>query len=154
MRRRTFLKGGLGAAAIAAGLPRARHAAAHEPAQWRTFEVVARIEVAEASGTTQAWMPLPLMNDTDYFKTLSNKWTGNARAMKEIRDDAQEASYVHAVFAPGEKAPVLEVTSRFSTRDRDVEVLDPPVKGVGMDRQSVARYLKPSAYIPTDGLVL
>ncbi len=155
MKRRTFLKSGLGAAAgVAVGLPRARRASAHEPAKWRTFEVVARIEVADASGPTQAWMPLPLMQDTDYFKTLANKWTGNAQTMKEIRDVAQEASYVHAVFATGEKAPVLEVASRFSARDRDVEVLDPPLKGVGMDKASVARYLKPSGYVPTDGLVL
>ena len=155
MKRRTFLKAGVGAAAgVAVGFPHARCAWAHEPAKWRMFEVVARIEVGDPSGTTQAWMPLPLMQDTDYFKTLGNKWTGNAPTMKEIKDDAADASYVHAIWAPGEKAPALEVTSRFQTRDRDVEVLDPPVKGVGMDKASVARYLKPSSYIPTDGLVL
>ena len=155
MKRRTFLKSGLGAAAgVAVGFPGVRRATAHEPAKWRTFEVVARIEVGEPSGTAQAWMPLPLMTDTNYFKTISNKWTGNAATMKEVRDDAAGASFVHAVFAAGEKAPVLEVVSRFTTQDRDVEVLDPPVKGVGMDKQSVARYLKPSSYIPTDGLVL
>jgi len=155
MKRRTFLKAGVGAAAgVAVGFPRVLRASAHEHAKWRTFEVVARIEVADASGTTQVWMPLPLMKDTDYFKTLGNKSGGNAQTAKEIKDEAQDAAYVHAVFAVGEKAPVLEVTSRFSTRDRSVDVSKPPAKVAAMDKQALARYLKPTALIPTDGLVL
>ncbi|MGH7356323.1 MAG: transglutaminase-like domain-containing protein [Candidatus Rokuibacteriota bacterium] len=155
MKRRTFLTSGLGAAAgVAVGFPRVLRVSAAEPAKWRTFEVVARIEVADASGATQVWMPLPFMKETDYFKTLANKWTGNARTAKEIKDEAHDASYVHAAFAAGEKAPILEVTSRFSTRDRQVDLDKPPVRPATADRKALARYLKPSAYIPTDGLVL
>ena len=134
MRRRTFLKQGVGAGVLLAGLPRgARQAEANE-AKWRSFEVTTKVEVVDTAGATRAWIPVPLMVDTDYFRRQgADTWKGNAATSKLYRDEKYDAGFVYAEWPATEKAPVLEVVSRFSTRDRFVDVTKPPVGMVKED---------------------
>ena len=70
MRRREFLKNGIAVGAVA-GLPRIGPASpGSDGAKWRTFEVVTRVEVANPTGSTRVWLPMPLAVDTDYQKSL------------------------------------------------------------------------------------
>ena len=77
MKRRVFLKTGMGMAATTAigGWDRPGRSAAAQPdeVKWRAFEVVTRAEVANPTGATRVWLPLPLQTDTDYFKSLGRK---------------------------------------------------------------------------------
>ena len=154
MERRTFLKHGLGLSAglltLSRSAPVAR--AADEP-KWRTFEVVTRVEPTEASGTTRVWVPLPLMTDTDYFKRLGDTWKSNGTA-RTMRDDKYDAGFLYAEWPATEKAPALEITSRFSTRDRFVDLSRPPGAGAKEDPAVLRKFLQPTQLIPTDGLVL
>ena len=157
MKRRTFLQHGvaLSAGVLTLGLPRAaRTAIAASDARWRTFEVVTRIEPAAPAGVTRAWVPLPLMSDTDYFKRLGDTWTSNAAQAKVMRDDRYDVGFVYAEWPTGEKAPVLEITSRFSTRDRAVDLSRPPTGAAKEDAGVLRKYLQPTQLIPTDGIVL
>ena len=88
MKRRTFLKQGVGLSAgvLVARLPRLASAATAD-ARWRTFEVVTRVEPSSPAGVTHAWVPVPLMTDTDYFKRRGDTWRGNAASTKLHRDD-------------------------------------------------------------------
>jgi len=45
---------------------------ASSEAKWRTFEVVTGVEPASPSGVTRAWIPVPLMTETDYFRRLGD----------------------------------------------------------------------------------
>src|SRR5262249_61491388 len=88
MERRTFLTTGA-AALVVAGLARpfaARGAETSGGARWRTFEVTTRLEIIQPSGVTRAWVPLPLMPDTDFQKSLGQSWTGNAALPRVGRD--------------------------------------------------------------------
>jgi transglutaminase-like putative cysteine protease len=154
MERRTFLKTGIAASAgVALGVaPRLARAAEAGSARWRKFEMITRIEVADASGATRAWIPVPRVH-TDYQKVESNTFTGNAASARLVEDDAHDATFVAAEWPAGEKAPRLEITSRFATRDRSVDLTKPPT-AMAADEASVARYLKPSKLIPVDGVVL
>jgi transglutaminase-like putative cysteine protease len=157
MKRRTFLKHGVGLSAglLTAGLPRiARVAAATADAKWRTFEVVTRVEPAAPAGATRVWVPVPLMTDTDYFKREGDSWKGNAASAKLERDARYDAGFVHAEWPGSEKAPVLEITSRFSTRDRSVDFSKPPAAAAKEDPAILKKYLEPSQLIPVDGIVL
>jgi transglutaminase-like putative cysteine protease len=157
MNRRSFLKQGIGVSAglAAAGLPRLRHVAlAASEAKWRTFEVVTRVEPASPSGVTRAWIPVPLMTETDYFRRLGDTWKGNAATMRAARDEKYDAGFVYAEWPATEKAPVIEVTSRFSARDRFVDLTKPPAGAAKEDAAILRKYLEPTALIPTDGLVL
>jgi len=157
MKRRAFLTSiGVPAAGVIIGVPSfARSvAAAPTPAGWRTFEVVSRVEIVDPKGTPRAWLPLPLMTDTDYFKRVGDDWKGNARVARIIRDDRYDAGMLYAEWREGEAAPVVELTSRFATRDRAVDVNAPRPSVAPESAAVLKRYLEPTKLIPTDGLVL
>jgi transglutaminase-like putative cysteine protease len=157
MKRRMFLKQGLAASAglLATGMPgAARVVVAGTEAKWRTFEVLTRVEPTAPTGVTRVWVPVPLMSNTDYFRRLGDSWKGNALEARLARDEKYDAGFVHAEWAAAEKAPVLEITTRFSTRDRFVDVSRPAAGGAGEDPAVLRRYLEPTTLIPTDGLVL
>ena len=157
MKRRTFLKHGVGLSAglLTAGLPRiARLSAATADARWRTFEVVTRVEPTAPSGVTRVWVPVPLMTETDYFKRQGDTWKGNTQSARLVRDERYDAGFVYAEWPATEKAPVLEITSKFSTRDRSVDLTKPPSGAVSEDPAILRKYTEPSQLIPTDGIVL
>ncbi len=94
MNRRAFLKTGIGAGAAAVGgmsLSGRAAAAGSDAVKWRAFEVVTRAEVANSTGPTRVWLPLPLQPDTDYHQSLGQTWTGNATVSRVYRDEAQAA---------------------------------------------------------------
>ena len=156
MNRRSFLKQGLGLSVgvLVAGLPRSPRIALAADAPWRTFEVITRIEPAAPSGVTRAWVPVPLMGQTDYFRRLGDTWKGNAAVTRAVRDDKYDAGFVYAEWPGTEKAPVMEITSRFSTRDRFIDVTRLPSGAAREDAAVLRRYLEPTTLIPTDGIVL
>lgn len=149
MKRRTLLQA-LPAAAILSTTPWAARAQ-ERPAGWRTFETVTRLEITPPTGAVQAWVPLPLSQDTDWFQTLENSVSGNFEKSRIVVEPVYRAAMVVATFKVGEQQPVLEVTSRFRTRDRKVEFK----RGAGMQATpaELATYLKPTELMPTDGIV-
>jgi transglutaminase-like putative cysteine protease len=148
MHRRTLLKAVPAAGILAAANPRAARAQA---GGWRQFETSARLEIAEPKGQVRAWMPLPLSQDTDYFRTQSNSWSGNAEKVEVVYDPTYRAAMVSAVFRPGEAQPVIEVVSRFAVRERNVELRRSG--GMKATREEQALYLKATELMPTDGIV-
>ena len=151
MKRRDFLKTTLAAPLIGA-LPSGRDALAQAGGDWRTFQVVTKVEIVNPSGVSRVWVPLPLAAKTDWHNPLGNKWTGNG-GMKMVTDGKYGAEMVYAEWGAGEKAPLLEVTSRFSTRDRAV---DPSKKNPNAPKLSPAELKINTAstvFIPTDGIV-
>jgi transglutaminase-like putative cysteine protease len=156
MDRRTFLRTGIGVStAAAAGLRVPLSAIAAEPsgqAEWRTFEVTTRVEIIKPSGVTRAWVPMPLMPDTDYQKSLGQSWTGNAATMRVYRDEKYGAGIFYAEWPAGEAAPVAEVTTRFATRDRAVD-LSAPGNPTHEDKATLKKYLSGTKFITTDGIV-
>jgi transglutaminase-like putative cysteine protease len=127
-------------------------ATATSEAKWRTFEVTTRVEVAEPSGVTRVWLPLGLMPDTDYFKNLGQTWTGNAEVARVVRDEKYGAAILHAEWPKASAAPVVEVTSKFSARDRAVNPYEPGSAG-HEDKQTLAKYVAATRLIKTDGIV-
>src|SRR5450432_870365 len=121
--RRDFLVSSAALAATAA-LPRrasAQAAFAPKPGDWRSFEIVTRLEVANQNGPAQAWIPVPSVNEADWFKTLDNKWATNGNASL-VHDLKSGAGMIHVEWPASEQSPAIEVTSRISTRDRAVDL--------------------------------
>jgi transglutaminase-like putative cysteine protease len=154
MKRRTVLKAGLGLSAGVLGASLPRPARGSAPPPWRTFEIVTHVEPAAPSGVTRAWIPVPLLVDTDYFRRLGDSLTGNASTMHPSRDEQDDAGFVYAEWSATEKAPVIEVISRFVTRDRSIDVSKLPSGSAHEDAATLRRSLQPTALIPTDGIVL
>ena len=153
MQRRTFLQAG-SAAALLAALPRASFAEylpfEPRPGPWRSFEITTRVEVLTPDGITRVWVPVPSV-DGEYQKVGENSWSGNGAARLE-RDGKYGAGMVAAEWSAGERAPVLQVVSTFSTRNRAVDFgkTDPALR---LDAPTIAFNTSASDLIPVDGIV-
>ncbi len=165
MDRRAFIRTAtLSAAAFAAprfslaadgGLKPTAAAGGFDPSPangWRVFEVTSRLELSAASGAPRAWLPLPAVDDAAWIKPMGNLWQGNAAAVQQVRDPAYGAQMLAAQWDAGEPAPLLEVVSRFATRDRAVD-LARPGKVADLDRASRALYTRATELLPTGGIV-
>ena len=151
--RRTLLKAGA-AVTLTAGLPRFASAAGTfnpTPGNWRTFEIATKLEIAKPEGKTRAWIPVPAVNEAEWFKSLGSEWTTNGGATL-AREPKYGAEFVAAEWKDGEAAPVIQVTSRISTRDRAVDLSN---RGTVADLSAADRkhYTEGTDLIPIDGIV-
>jgi transglutaminase-like putative cysteine protease len=159
--RRDILKAGA-ALSLAAALPqlfRMREAGAQDqkifapnPSGWRNFEVVTRVEIVKPDGRVQAWVPVPSVNEAGWFKSGDSTWTGNVKTAALKKDPKYQAAFVHAEWDEKEPAPVLEVTSRFSTQDRAID-LSKPGKASPLSSAERKLWTEATELIPTTGIV-
>jgi transglutaminase-like putative cysteine protease len=63
-----------------------------------------------------------------------------------------DGTLLYADWQAGAEQPVIEVVSRFATRDRAVDWAYPG-KAQPVEKSVLARYLEPTEHIPTDGIV-
>jgi transglutaminase-like putative cysteine protease len=155
MDRRSFLKAGAVVPAAAA-FPRLATAQQlpFEPRKseaWRTFEVTTRVEVLFPEGATRVWLPVPSVNEV-YQKTIDNAWSGNASTMKILHDGRYGAALFYAEWGSSQTAPVVELYSRFATRDHAVD-LSSPLPGRSLSPQEREFYTEATEHMPTDGIV-
>ncbi|MFO1283827.1 MAG: transglutaminase domain-containing protein [Burkholderiales bacterium] len=152
MDRRTFLatSAALPFAAAATTIAHAQERAfAPKPGAWRTFEVVTRLDIAGGGPGTQAWIPIPSI-DGEWQQSQGAVWTGNMRSAVVVTDGIYGARMVHATFADDERAPSIEVTSRFRAKDR---ALDWNAAAAVAPDPGLSNWLKATDLMPTDGIV-
>ncbi|MBS0545756.1 MAG: transglutaminase domain-containing protein [Proteobacteria bacterium] len=167
MNRRNFLKTSAIAAAIAMpAVGRAAQLAApaaaamsHPPfaptpeSGWRRFEVTTRIEPSPADGVIRVWVPLPSMDDAAWQRPMGNLWQGNAAVMRVVGDAASGAQMLYAEWGASTGEPVLEVVSRFATRDRAIDFSKPAARPITLSAAERKHYTRATALLPTDGIV-
>ncbi len=162
MNRRNFFKtsalaAGLALPAIARATEGAGKAipAAFAPtaaAGWREFEVTSRIEPLAGDGVLRVWVPLPSMHEAEWFRPMGNVWQGNAETMRLVRDPSG-AEMLYAQWAAATAAPVVEVLSRFASRDRGTDFSRPSATPLKLSADQHALYTRPTELLPTDGIV-
>ena len=119
MDRREFLKYSTAAAAIAS-LPWREAQAAIQG--WRSYETTTVVQIVKPAGISRAWIPLPSVDESAWHQSLGNSWKGNATRAQVMNDGKYGISMLYAEWAPEVEKPIIEVTSRVSTRDRAVDV--------------------------------
>ncbi len=152
--RRELLKGGaaLSAVSVLPNVTFAQSLLALAPGAWRTFQIVTRLEIAKPDGKVQAWVPLPAVNEADWFLSKGSEWKTNAASAQVKHDPKYGAEMLHVLWADDEKAPSVEVTSRVSTRNRAID-LAKPGSARSLTEAERKLYLDPADLIPTDGIV-
>src|SRR6266545_1423552 len=158
MNRRDFLRLG-GAVTAGLALPgtvsnvwaEGTSAAAASPSPgaapgWKTYETTTRVEVLKPAGVTRVWLPTPLTQDTPYHRSLGNAWRADGGTAAQWIDSAYGAGVVWAEFAEGVR-PVLELTSRFATRDIAVD-LSKPGTASAENPATLARFTAPTHLLP------
>ena len=83
--------------AAATHWPLSAWAAAEGSNAWRMFEVTTKVELLKPSGVSKIWLPVPLLNDRDFHKTLGNTWSAPGG---EVRYTA-ENKYGMGIVAAG-----------------------------------------------------
>jgi transglutaminase-like putative cysteine protease len=153
--RRTFLKAA-SSTLLCSALPGAVFAQQQEkrrfapqPGDWRSFEVTTTVNLQKASGPSKVWIPLPSVN-TDWQRSLTSNWSGNAKATRVAADGAYGAKYLVAEF-DGSATPVLAVTSRVQTRDRAIDWSHSKFTPEAAD--DLRKWTQSTDLIPTDGIV-
>lgn len=128
---------------------------APKPGSWRNFEAVTTLEIAPIegrSGPAQAWVPLPSYTAADWFKPGESSWKTNAKTAEVVKDPHYGSEMLHLAWAEGETNPQVEITSKFSTRDRATD-FSTPGTATPLSPEERALFLKATDLIPTDGLV-
>lgn len=122
--RRLLMKSAAALAATTAvpQLARAGYAFSPKPREWRKFETVTRVEVAKPEGKVQAWIPLPAVDEIDWMRSGESTWTTESAKVAIVVDKKYGAKMLHVIWLEGTAMPVIEVTSRFETRDRFVDL--------------------------------
>lgn len=152
--RRSVLKLALGASLVPAlpGLLRSAQAQtvfAPQPGAWRTFDLRTTVR-PKTAGAVQVWLPVPAI-EGDYQRTVSNSVTGNAAETAIVTDPASGAQMLHARFEAGTAEPVVELVSRFQTRNRVVDWT--VAREVHEDPAVLRAALAGSSHKPLDGVV-
>jgi len=117
---------------------------------WRTFEVTTRVEVLKPNGATHIWLPAALIVNTPYQRTMSNKFVADGGTAKLTKDKPSPLGIVSATY-PANAKPVLTLTSRVSLKNYAVDLSKPERPHVS--QSELDYFLKPSKYVPTDGIV-
>jgi transglutaminase-like putative cysteine protease len=158
MDRRNFLRlssaaGALYASGIAS-LP-ARAASVPVASDWRTFELTTEINIQDPGAHARIWVPVPYARNTSYQRAAQTTWRieggGSARLMLAPGYDVQ----MLAAQWPDSQSPrKIKVVSTFQTRNRRVDLTQPPSADAPAESREVLRhYLQPTALLPTDGIV-
>ncbi|HEU4352815.1 MAG TPA: transglutaminase domain-containing protein [Burkholderiales bacterium] len=122
-------------------------------ADWRTFEVTTRVEILKPQGIARVWLPLPMMRDTVWQRDRGSEWTGNAARAQVVNDGKYGASMLYAEWAADAQTPVLELTSRFATRDHAVDLSRARPDAERLTAAERDFFTAPTELIPTDGIV-
>ena len=117
--------------------------------QWRTFDVTTRVDILKSTGKTKVWIPIPSLN-SGWQKTLANSHSSNGNT--RIHKDAFEGTLMlYSDFDASVEKPFVEITSRVLTQNRifnQAEAFKPEYPN------ALKHFLRSTALIPTDGIVL
>jgi transglutaminase-like putative cysteine protease len=126
---------------------------AHTPSagEWRTFEVVTKVELLKPNGVSHIWLPAPLIRNTPYQNTISARFTADGGTAKLSKDKQSAQGIVSAIYAANAK-PTLNLTARVALKNYAVDLTSrgtvPPTSHAELDY-----FLQPTRYVPTDGIV-
>ena len=151
MNRRHFLRfASTACAAFCAGGLGLYGTSSREP-PWRTYEITTEIEVLDRSGQTTIWVPQPLIRDTPFQRSIKRDIRCDGGAVRTFARASQSLGIVSARFSAREN-PNLTVTNWVATRNWSVDVSTPGTHSGDISAE-LRRWLQPTRYIPTAGLV-
>ena len=121
------------------------------PGDWQRFAVTTRVDLQNAAGGTQIWLPAPsVQNDWQQ----SDLGVVNTNGTYQWREDARYGARILAVqFDDSEAAPFVELTNKVQTRSRAAQWQGSLDAAVELRADERAFWLSPTELLPTDGIV-
>lgn len=151
--RRSAIKTIAGAFALPALSPITSVFAQSSP-EWTTYEIVTEVNLENTDGAAEAWIPLPLVLNTDYFKTLSIRpEAGDAKAESKIYETPdKQARMLWTKWDASARAHSVKVAMIISTRNRHMEFATPN-PALKLSKDAYKFWTHATSYLPTDGIV-
>ncbi|KRC71940.1 Transglutaminase-like superfamily protein [compost metagenome] len=159
MDRRHFLRFSSALCAATAALPYAARAqqapVTTVTTAWRAFELTTAVDVKDPGAHTRIWIPVPYATGTPYQRGVHNTWQVSSGGTAQLLQAPGYGVQMLAVQWPDAQAPRnVTLTSRFQTRNRRVDLTQPPPADAQIESPAALReFLKPTALLPTDGIV-
>ena len=155
--RRTVLQGAVALSALpqllrAESAPTPQRTFDPKPGTWRNFEVVTTVQLQDTAADATVWVPIPTVG-TRWQRSLVSETSGNAAETRTETDAKSGARFVVARFESGAPSPSLQIISRVQTMDRAVDWHSPPQSTAGEMAATLKRWVRPTALVPTDGIV-
>lgn len=156
MKRRDVLLTLSGLLPAASGLARALASRdrPHPSAPWRRFEITTTVEIAEPAGRTWLWLPLPWAHRTGYQRLLHTRHEVSGAARADFLTAGHDVGLLRVEWPDARSVGPVKLIHQVATRDRTV--LPPAPGSVASPREApgaLQRYLRPTARLPTDGIV-
>ncbi|MBC2887217.1 transglutaminase domain-containing protein [Ochrobactrum sp. CM-21-5] len=123
-----------------------------QPYGWRRFEVTTAIVPSPSDEIVRAWIPLAGFRADDWNRPSENRWTTNARVVKQERDPHSGADMLYLEWAAGEAHPSAEIVSLVATRNRSAD-LKQAGETSPLSAAEREKYLRGTQLAPVDGLV-
>jgi len=118
--------------------------------RWRTFEITTRVRVLHPRGATRVWLPTPLAV-APYQKTMGDSYHPGGGTAVMIETNENEPDMLGSSWDDGVD-PALILVSRVATTDYSVDLKTPRVPPP-RDLSTLARFVRATRLIPTDGIV-
>ena len=129
---------------------------AQSNSDWKTYEITTIVNLDAPDQAAQAWIPLPLVKDTDYFKTVSIKTEFPVTAKgksKVVETPDKQARMAHIQWDKSSGERVAKVVTVISTRERFNQLSGAPNPTLKLSPAEQKFWTKGTAMLPTDGIV-
>ena len=150
MNRRSFAKATAGLLAMQYINPMVLRAAKDDG--WKTYEITTEVTIDSLNELVQVWLPLPLIADTDYFKTQSIKTEGSISKSKIVKTPQNDTRMLWAEWTPSDTARTVTTTVVVQTRERNSQ-LSQPNKSLVLSSAAQQYWTRGTEFLPTDGIV-
>ncbi|REE93420.1 transglutaminase-like putative cysteine protease [Cupriavidus plantarum] len=123
---------------------------------WRVYEMTTEVTLPPAAAPARVWLPVTAQQVGDYQRTLATEWNAPGAHTRAATADGYDVRMV-AIDWPSapDGAPLkATLTNKVAIRDRDVDLGAAPSARAPRESEATLReYLRPTALMPTDGIV-
>ena len=151
--RRTAIKTIAGAFALPTLNPISSAFAQANP-NWSTYEIVTEVNLESPNGFAETWIPLPLVLDTNYFRTLAIRpESSDPKAVNQIYETAdKQARMLWTKWDKSATNHSVKVSMLVSTCNRNLQI-NTPNPALTLSKAEKSYWTRGTKYLPTDGIV-
>lgn len=117
---------------------------------WNTYEIITEISLTQPAQQAQVWVPLPLVQDTPYFKTVSLAIESGAKASL-LKSSTGQSQFVHASWDNNQEKKLRIIKTVSTTERQFVKAKANPALKLSAEEKSF--WTRGTELLPTDGIV-
>lgn len=122
--------------------------------EWTTYEIVTEVNLESPKGFAETWIPLPLVLDTDYFKTLAiRSEASDPKAISQVYETPnKQARMLWTKWDQSADSHTVKVSILISTRNRNLAFATPN-PAIKLSKSEQKFWTRGTHYLPVDGIV-